>query len=73
MDVCRFDEVEEEFAWVEGEGDRSLGLWREVHHRALGATGDALGIALTPDVEVVCERFALVWAPTQAPTQAGTE
>ena len=69
VDVRRFDDVDAEFAWVEGEGDRSLGHWREVHRDALGATCDALGMAFTPDLAVVCERFEVVWAPTPAPEQ----
>ena len=28
-----FDEVDEEHAYLEGEGDRSLEYWREVHER----------------------------------------
>ena len=69
VDVRRFDDVDAEFAWVEGEGDRSLGHWREVHREALGATCDALGVAFTPELAVVCERFEVVWAPTPAPEQ----
>lgn len=29
----RFDEVDEAFAYDEGEGDRSLAYWREAHRR----------------------------------------
>ncbi|QBI19674.1 ASCH domain-containing protein [Egibacter rhizosphaerae] len=76
VDVRRFDDVDTEFARVEGEGegegegDGSLGHWREVHRDALGATCDALGMAFTLDLAVVCERFEVVWAPTPAPEQS---
>ena len=71
VDVRRFDDVDAEFAWVEGEGDRSLERWREVHRHALGATCDALGIAFTPDLAVVCERFEVVWAPGEDDDEVG--
>ena len=35
VDVVPFGEVDGEFAWVEGEGDRSLKYWREAHHLVL--------------------------------------
>ncbi|WP_188777772.1 ASCH domain-containing protein [Marmoricola endophyticus] len=33
VEVLPFDEVDEEHARLEGEGDRSLAYWREVHQR----------------------------------------
>lgn len=52
-----FDEVSEEHAHSEGEGDRSLADWRRIHEefwRDYGARG------FSPDMPVVCERFRLV-------------
>ena len=31
VEVRRFGDVDEEFAWTEGEGDRSLAYWRDAH------------------------------------------
>lgn len=59
VDVRRFGDVDEQFAWDEGEGDRSLAFWRRVHEaffRAEGADVD-------DDTLVVLERFELLWAP----------
>lgn len=32
LKLMRFDEVSEDFAYLEGEGDRSLAYWRHVHY-----------------------------------------
>jgi len=57
VEIRRFADVDEEFAWTEGEGDRSLAYWREAHVSFFTSTG-------TPpedDTEVVLERFELLW------------
>ena len=57
-----FDEVDEEHAYLEGEGDRSLEYWREVHERFFteNATHDR---GFAPDMPVVLERFRVVYQP----------
>ena len=57
VEVRAFGDVDEEFAWTEGEGDRSLAYWREAHIRFFASQGTPLDEA-TP---VVLERFDLVW------------
>ncbi|CAA9414477.1 MAG: hypothetical protein AVDCRST_MAG22-2125 [uncultured Rubrobacteraceae bacterium] len=43
VEVRRFDEVDEEFARDEGEGDLSLAYWREAHRRFFAGTfGDRM-------------------------------
>lgn len=59
VDTVAFGEVDEEFAWVEGEGDRSLEYWREAHVRFFAR----LGTSISDDDLVVLERFELVWPP----------
>jgi uncharacterized protein YhfF len=58
----RFDEVDEAFAYDEGEGDRSLQYWREAHTRYFTRLG-----RYAPDMMLWCERFELVerigWTP----------
>jgi uncharacterized protein YhfF len=51
----RFDEVDAAFAFDEGEGDRSLGYWREAHRRYFGRLG-----RFREDMMLMCERFRLV-------------
>ena len=63
VEVRRFGDVDEEFAWVEGEGDRSLAYWRDAHLRFFAGEGRPAD----EDTEVVLERFELLWAPSGAP------
>ena len=51
----RFDEVDAAFAHDEGEGDRSLGYWREAHRNYFGRLGK-----FSEDMMLMCERFRLV-------------
>jgi uncharacterized protein YhfF len=57
IDTVRFGDVDEAFAWVEGEGDRSLAYWRDAHVRFFEAEGSTV----TDDDVVVLERFDVVW------------
>ncbi len=41
VEIRRFADVDEEFAWTEGEGDRSLAYWREAPRRVLHRSRDA--------------------------------
>jgi len=51
----RFDEVDEAFAYDEGEGDRSLQYWREAHTSYFSGLG-----RYAPDMMLWCERFEVV-------------
>ena len=42
MEVRRFGDVDAQFAWTEGEGDRTLEYWREAHIRFFAAEGRPL-------------------------------
>ena len=57
VDTMPFGEVDEEFAWVEGEGDRSLAYWRAAYERFFASEG----APIADDDLVVLERFELVW------------
>jgi uncharacterized protein YhfF len=61
VEVVAFDEVTEEFAATEGEGDGSLAYWRQAHRSAFGREFEGTGRSLQPDTPVVCERFDLVF------------
>ncbi len=58
--VVPFDGVGAEHAYAEGEGDRSLAFWREVHERFFTevATHDK---GFAPDMPIVCETFAVLY------------
>ena len=58
--VTPFDEVDDEHAWLEGEGDRSLTHWRDVHERFFTEhAGHDRGFAA--DMPIVLERFRVVY------------
>ncbi len=61
IDLMPYEEVTEEFAWTEGEGDRSLAYWREGHRRFFTRELEAIGLAFSPRMPVVCERFEVVF------------
>ncbi len=54
-------EVDEAFAWDEGEGDRSLRDWWEGHERYFTRRCAELGVPFRDDLPTVFERFELVW------------
>lgn len=58
--VVRLGDVDAEHARLEGEGDGSLEAWRRAHDAFLRATLPA-DVAVDDDLEVVLERFALVY------------
>jgi uncharacterized protein YhfF len=57
VEVRPFGLVDETFASVEGEGDRSLTYWREAHIRFFAAEGRPV----TDDTPVVLETFELLY------------
>lgn len=59
VDVVPFNEVGAEHAHLEGEGDRSLSHWREVHERFFREFRSH-DREFTSDMPVVCERFVVL-------------
>jgi uncharacterized protein YhfF len=59
--VQPFNQVPEEFAYDEGEGDRSLDYWREVHQRFFERTFERIGGQFSEDMLLVCERFRVIY------------
>ncbi|WP_067730771.1 ASCH domain-containing protein [Oceanobacillus damuensis] len=57
--VVSFDEVTEEHAYVEGEGDRTLKYWREVHEPFFKKEFENINQDFDYKIPVVCERFKL--------------
>lgn len=60
VDVVPYKNVSEEFAYKEGEGDRSLEYWRSVHEDFFTRELQAINMDFTEDTLVVCEEFELV-------------
>lgn len=61
VDVVPFDQVDAAFAYDEGEGDRTLEYWRDVHWTYFSRELEELGRAASADMPVVCERFEVVF------------
>lgn len=59
--VCPFREVSADHAWREGEGDRTLAYWREVHEEFFRAELQTVGMEFTEDMPVVCEEFVVMF------------
>ncbi|WP_460688404.1 ASCH domain-containing protein [Nesterenkonia suensis] len=64
--LARFDGVDADHAWAEGEGDRSLAHWRTEHRRFWERVCTSAGHSFTPEMEVLLERFEVVWSDAEA-------
>ena len=56
------DQVTEEHAWREGEGDRSLEYWRKVHEDFLSRELATIDRSFNGKTKVVCEEFEKVFS-----------
>jgi uncharacterized protein YhfF len=61
VETRRFGDVDEAFAWDEGEGDRTLEWWRRAHRRFF----ERQGTHIDDNTLMVLENFELLW-PTPA-------
>ena len=66
----RLDSVDDRFAWDEGEGDRTRDAWLAGHRTFAERRCADQGIAVPDDgvdgLEMVFQRFAVVWPPELA-------
>ena len=60
------DSVDDAFAWDEGEDDRTRESWLREHERYFARSLPTIGAAFHPRIEVVFERFRVVWPPEVA-------
>lgn len=67
VDVVAFEDVDAAFAYDEGEGDRTLEYWRDVHWTYFVRELETLGRVAARDMPVVCERFEVVYPIELAP------
>ena len=59
--VRKYNEVDSDFAQAEGEGDFSLGYWREAHKNYFSRNLPKVGREFSEDMPLVCERFQLIY------------
>ncbi|MFY0758946.1 ASCH domain-containing protein [Metabacillus dongyingensis] len=58
--ITPMNEVSEEFAIAEGEGDRTYQYWRETHEKFFRNELSAIGREFSEDMLLICERFIVV-------------
>lgn len=54
-------EVDDTFAWDEGEGDRTRDWWLSAHRQYFTAQAQREGFTMYDEIETVFERFEIVW------------
>ena len=59
--VGPIEDVDEAFAWDEGEGDRTRADWLAMHRRYFADAAEREGLAFHDRLPTVFERFAVVW------------
>lgn len=60
-EIKAYNEVDARFAYDEGEEDRSLAYWRQVHWEDFSHVCKTLGREPSQTMPLVCERFRLVF------------
>ena len=59
--IVPYREITAEHAFREGEGDRSLSYWRQVHEAFFTKDLAAFGLIFDENMPVVCEEFEVVF------------
>ncbi len=65
LQVKAYQDVDAQFAYDEGEGDRSLAYWRDVHWRYFAEECATIGCEVSIDMPLLCERFHVVFGRGQ--------
>ncbi len=58
-----FNAVDAQFAYDEGEGDRTWAYWHAAHTRFFTREFTRLGLTLADDMPLICERFRVIYKP----------
>lgn len=61
VSVVPFNQVSADHAFKEGEGDRSLAYWRQVHEELFTEWLAEAGLVFTEDSKIVLEEFRVVY------------
>jgi uncharacterized protein YhfF len=59
--IQKFQDVDADFAFAEGENDRTLETWRTGHWRYFTRTLEPLGLKPTLEMPLVCEHFKVIF------------
>lgn len=66
VEIRAYEDVGANFAFLEGEGDRSLEHWREAHWNLFSRTLAGIGKQSAMDMPLVCERFRVVYGKDES-------
>lgn len=61
VQIVKFKDVTAEFAYTEGEGDRSLAYWKKVHWDYYTEEMKPYSKSPEPEMDIVCEYFETIW------------
>lgn len=61
VQVIPFDQVTEEHAYLEGEGNRTLQYWRNVHESFFKREFESINSEFNYKIPVVCEKFNVIY------------
>lgn len=61
VEQVRYNEITPTYAAIEGEGDKSLAYWKEVHWSFFSREMQSHGEEPTEDMIIVCEEFEMIW------------
>ncbi|MGM9590250.1 MAG: tRNA (N6-isopentenyl adenosine(37)-C2)-methylthiotransferase MiaB [Faecousia sp.] len=62
IEVTPFRDISEEYAFIEGEGDKSLQYWKDAHQKVFAREcREDAKIEFTEDMDCVCEFFEVVY------------
>jgi uncharacterized protein YhfF len=70
VDVVPFDNVSEDFARTEGEGDGTLESWRRNHTKFFAGECARIGRVPNGRMLVICEGFRVIHQPPSSPSAA---
>ena len=63
IEITKFRDITEEYAYIEGEGDKSLNYWRNAHREVFTREcREDFHMDFSEDMECVCEHFDVVYS-----------
>ncbi|WP_257667955.1 ASCH domain-containing protein [Parapedobacter tibetensis] len=62
IEIVKFKDITPEYAFIEGEGDKSLAYWKTVHWEYYANEMKEDGESPNQEMEIVCEYFKTVWS-----------
>lgn len=61
VEIVKFKDITAKYAFIEGEGDRSLAYWKKVHWDYYTNEMKEFDEHPTEEMEIVCEYFETIW------------